>query len=300
MVARNTAVARQRLVHLYDDGPGGRGATEEKERAFREGFLGEARRVIRVWADPPEELQPRGELKVVRLSAAMKKVRFNSRAEIETAWELRQDVREQHCVYRRGSAGPKTHLAGYRMGHEVPAAHARGRHHALEYVIEPWRDAATASVDVFDSKLLRPWLAAVERWAAGPMRPETPMPPPRLMEVASATVEDTHLVPLSMNLDKPALACPVCGADYVHPVAVECRSPGQANGHLRVDSRGVHLNPTVPQDGRGVVITLTFHCENGHLFTYRMTFHKGMTFLERTMVDTPREAGPWPETIWRN
>jgi hypothetical protein len=108
------------------------------------------------------------------------------------------------------------------------------------------------------------------------------------------------LIPAVKNLDEPALACPVCGFDYVHPVAVECRSPGQANGRLRIDHQGIHLDPTVPPDGRGVVIALTFLCEDGHLFTYRMRFHKGMTFFEQTLANEPREADLRPQTIWRD
>jgi hypothetical protein len=108
------------------------------------------------------------------------------------------------------------------------------------------------------------------------------------------------LIPVVKNLDEPALACPVCGFDYVHPIAIECRSPGQANGRLRVDQHGIHLDPTVPPDGRGVVIALTFLCEGGHLFTYRMRFHKGMTFFERTLADVPQQDAGQFETIWRN
>ena len=281
----------------YDDGPGWPNHSFEKERAFRQGFLEEARRVAREWARPPWEPLPGSQGKGVSPAGLRERTRGDFDAEIEAAWKQRERVREQYSVYRQGSEGPKTYHLGYLPGHEVTAARARGRHHALEYVIEPLRVAATAPIDVFDPKLLQPWLAAVEQWAASQMWPEAPVPPPTLMEVKAATAS---LIPLVTNLDKPALACPVCGFDYIHPVAVECRSPGQANGHLRIDHRGIHLDPMVPPDGRGVVITLTFLCEDGHLFTYHLRFHKGMTFVERTLADEPREVDLRPRTIWRD
>ncbi len=297
MVVRNSAVARQNLVRCYDDGPGGPGATIEKERAFREGFLTEARRVALEWARPPWEPLPGSHGEGVSPAGLRKKTRGDFDAETEAARKRRERIREQHSVYHQGSEGPKTYHRGYLPGHEVPAARARGRHHALEYVIEPWPDAATAPIDVFAPKRLLPWLAAVEQWAASPMRPEAPVPPPTLAEVKATTAS---LIPVVTNQQEPALACPVCGFNYIHPVAVECRSPGQANGHLRIDSHGIHLNPMVPPDGRGVDIALTFLCEDGHLFTYHMRFHKGMTFLERTLADAPQEVDLRPQTIWRN
>jgi hypothetical protein len=189
---------------------------------------------------------------------------------------------------------------GYRPGHEVPAAHARGRHHALEYVIEPCRES---DVDVFDPKLLRPWLAAVEQWAESPIRPEAPSSPPRLLEVGAATAfqrQESHLIPVTTSMTEPALTCPVCGFKYVHPVAIECCPPGGAKGGVRIDAQGVRLDPTTPPEGRGVATTLTFLCENGHIFTYGLRFHKGLTFLDRTMANAPRDASQWPKTIWRD
>lgn len=300
MVARNTAVARQSLVHLYDDGPGGRGATEAKERAFRESFLAEVRRVVRLWAHPPEEPQPRGQLKVVQLSETLKKGRFNASAEISAARNLRQQVREHHTVYRQGSSGPKTYHLGYRLGHEVPAARARGSHQALEYVTEPWRNAATFGVDVLDSKLLRPWLAAVERWAESPIRPEAPTSPPKLLEVGAATAfqrQESQLIPVSTVFTEPALICPVCEFEYVHLVAVEACSSGQADGQLRIDAKGLHLAAALSPDGRDMATTLSFRCENGHIFTYGLRFHKGLTFLDRTMANAPPDTDQGPKTI---
>ncbi|NLX59687.1 MAG: hypothetical protein GXY74_11430 [Phycisphaerae bacterium] len=302
MVAANRSSARRNLVRFYDDGPGGPGATREKKQAFREGFLEGARRVARVWAHPPEEPRPRGEFKVVRLSEMIKKMPFDSSAEIEAVRKLREQIHEGYTVYSRGSAGPKTYHLGYRPGHEVPAARARGHHHALEHVIEPWRDLATSDVDIYDPRLLKPWLAVVEQWAESPMRPEAPMPPPRVMEVAAATAferRETHLIPVTTRLTEPALACPVCGFEYVHPVAVEC-CPSGPRGHVRIDAEGVRLEPVSAPEGRGVAVTLGFLCENGHLFTYRLSVHKGQTFLERTMGNAPRDADEWPRTIWRD
>lgn len=302
MVARNTAVARQHLVRFYDDGPGGSGATKEKEQAFRDGFVAEARRVVRAWAHPPAELLTNDQVAIVSLAERLKKLKFHSSAEIEGARNQRQQARERHSVYRRGPDGPKTYLSGYLAGHEVPAARARGRHHALEYVIEPWRDAATSDVDVFDSLLLRPWLAAVEQWAQSPSRPEAPAPPPRLLEIRAATAhlrQETPLIPVTTAFSEPALVCPECGFEYVHPVAVEC-CPAGPKGFVRIDAKGVHLDPASAPYGRGVDIMLNFFCENGHLFTYRLKFHKGLTFLERTVKDLPEDAKEYPDTIWRD
>jgi len=288
MAAATTTVGSEGLVRYYDDGAGWPNATVEKERAFREGFLDAARSVVRRWARP---------------SKPGMKSHISFDTEIEAARKVRERIHDQYSVYRAGGEGPRTHHLGYRRGHEAPAARARGRHHALEYVIEPRHVADTAHIDVFDIKLLQPWLAAVEQWARSPMRPEAPMPPPRLLEVKPAPPAKgpgAGLITIGPNMEKPTLACLMCGFDYIHPVAVECRSPGQANGRVRIDSHGVYMDPMVPPDGRGVVVSMTFHCENGHVFTYRLTFHKGMTFVERSMAETPREAGPWPETIWRN
>ena len=294
MVAANATVAGQDLLRYYDDDPGGPGATIEKEHAYREGFLAEARRVVREWACPPLGPSTGGPREDVYPAGPQEKTRGDLGAATEAARRLREHIREQYSVYRQGSQGPKTYLLGYLPGHEVPAARARGRHHALAYATTPLPDATTPPIDPV---LLQPWLVAVEAWAASAIQPDAPVPPPTLMAVRAATAP---LIPVVRNLDEFALACPVCGFEYVHPVAVECRSPGQANGHLLIDHQGIHLDPTAPPDGRGVVIALTFLCEDGHLFTYHLRFHKGMTFLERTVADAAQEVDLRPQTIWRN
>ena len=98
----------------------------------------------------------------------------------------------------------------------------------------------------------------------------------------------------------PMLICPACKEGLVHPTAVECRSPGTANGHVRIDSKGVHLDPGQAPSGRGVAITLGFFCECGHAFEYELHFHKGSTFVKRRMRVLPNDMERWPTTIWRD
>jgi hypothetical protein len=95
----------------------------------------------------PEEAAAKSQVTVVSLSERLKKLRLDPTTEIKAARDLREQVRGQHSVYRRDSAGRKACFLGYRPGHEVPAARGRGRHHALEYMIEPWRDTARTDAD---------------------------------------------------------------------------------------------------------------------------------------------------------
>jgi hypothetical protein len=96
------------------------------------------------------------------------------------------------------------------------------------------------------------------------------------------------------------LACPVCGDIMIHPVAIECRSPGTEKGNVRIDSDGIHLDPTKPAIDSGVMITLTFHCECGHVFEYEFHFDHGSTYFKRRMRNLSNDPAYWPNTIWRN
>lgn len=104
----------------------------------------------------------------------------------------------------------------------------------------------------------------------------------------------------TQSASDPCLACPICGDIFVHPVGVECSSPGRANGHIAIDRRGVAIDPDQPPIGRGVAIRLRFIGECGHAFNYDLQFHKGNTFVTRSMADLPRDVNSWPETIWRD
>jgi AAA domain len=178
-----TVTTEPSLLRHYDDGAGWPNATVEKEQAFRKGFLEEARRVAREWVNPPKEGPATNRLTVRPLGQVMDETPFDPDREIEVARRLRARISERFSVYRRGSAGRRTYHLGWRPGHVIPSARARGRHHALEYVVEPWRDLDTADLDVFAPEILSPWLAAVEAWARSPMRPAAPAPPPRLDDV---------------------------------------------------------------------------------------------------------------------
>jgi len=182
------AIAEEPLVRGYDDGPDVPLDNMAKEREFRRGFLESVRHIVCVWAHPPEPEKPRpGPVSVAELLANR---RCDPDAEEEAAWKQRGRLRERFAVYGRGDAGAKTYHLGFRPGHVLAAARLRGRHHAMVYVSELWRDLETADLDIYDPKLLCPWLRAVEHWASKPIRPgmATP-PPPRVMEVAGP-IED--------------------------------------------------------------------------------------------------------------
>lgn len=195
------------LLREYDDGAGWPKYTREKEQAFRQGFLEEAQRVVREWAHSFDGMKNPPSMTPVPLSEGIARMRLDPLQEAEAARHLRLRVRERYAVYKTGygpgCAGRKTYHLGYRPGHEIPAARLRGRHHALEYVIEPTRELETADVDVFDPMLLSLWLKAVEEWADRLIRPRRISPPPRLLEVPG--VKDYLIQMGKMEPDAPSI-----------------------------------------------------------------------------------------------
>jgi len=114
------------------------------------------------------------------------------------------------------------------------------------------------------------------------------------------SIPDAFILTEKNGNSDPMLICPACKENLVHPTAVECHSPGTAKGHVRIDCKGIHLDPDQAPYGRGVVITLEFFCECGHAFEYEMCFHKGSTFVKRRMRVLPNNVEKWPATIWRD
>lgn len=171
----------QPLVRDYDDGPEWPITNRAKEQAYRRGFVDEARRIVQVWAHPPGPVkQAPGPITVRKL---IKQRRCDPFAEAEAACKLRLRVRERFTLYGRGDTGRKTNHLGYRSGHAAAAARLRGRHHAMTYVINLWQNLETADLDIFDPRLLCPWLRAAEQWASAPIRPNVIVPPPRPLDV---------------------------------------------------------------------------------------------------------------------
>jgi len=161
MVAISRTGTEPALARRYDDGLGWPNAAPRKERAFRQGFVEEARRVLREWVDPDDET-------------------FDPWGEIEAAHRLRLRIRGRYTVYGPGRAGRKTYHLGYRPGHEIAAARSRGRHHALAYVAQSWEEAD--DLDTLDHLVLPAWLMAVEQWANGLIRSGV-TPPPRPLQI---------------------------------------------------------------------------------------------------------------------
>ena len=100
--------------------------------------------------------------------------------------------------------------------------------------------------------------------------------------------------------DRPHLECPECGDDYIHPVGLECRSPGTETGQVTIDSNGIAIDPHARPTGRGVRIVLRFVGECGHEFDYIFYFHKFSTYVSCFMGLESTDDEQCPETIRRD
>lgn len=116
---------------------------------------------------------------------------------------------------------------------------------------------------------------------------------------AKGTFPSTTIPVATSDFMPPRLLCPVCGCDFVHPESLECGSPGRAKGLVRIDSRGLSIDPATEPCGRGVQIALAFACEDGHRFRYILSFHKGQTFAVAAFLPNLADA-TGPDTIWRD
>lgn len=111
-------------------------------------------------------------------------------------------------------------------------------------------------------------------------------------------MKKTDLIPINAADSMPRLQCPICGRDHVHPIAVECLSPGNRKGRVVINRDGLSVDPQADPDGRGTQITLRFCCEDGHSFSYSLHFHKGWTLVGRQLGPSMRaDEG---RTIWRD
>jgi hypothetical protein len=96
---------------------------------------------------------------------------------------------------------------------------------------------------------------------------------------------------------EPALACPICGDSWIHPVSVFV-----AMNHTSVFAEGddaTVIRSTKGSPRRGSRITLNFAGECQHQFSYAFQFHKGITYLE--FIDAAEIApGKFPSCLWRD
>jgi hypothetical protein len=88
-----------------------------------------------------------------------------------------------------------------------------------------------------------------------------------------------------------AIRCPGCGCEYVHPTLVEVNAGGSITTVARGGTRMAAGEPA----GRGVLIGLSFACEDGHGFGVELHFHKGTTG-----VGVHQHGAVPVTTIWRD
>ncbi len=94
--------------------------------------------------------------------------------------------------------------------------------------------------------------------------------------------------------------CPVCGWDYVHPVALKAE-PVSGDTVVYINSGGIRtFVSTAAQQIRGIRITTTFLCEEGHQWDEERAFHKGVTSQEIRRGPDWAEPELMPTTIWRD
>jgi len=88
------------------------------------------------------------------------------------------------------------------------------------------------------------------------------------------------------------LVCPICGFEYVHPIAVRVT---RAKEMTEITSKGIFIRDAI-NPGRGVIIEMVYACENGHRGVIILTFHRGITYVEHRKLSKSRYK--W-KTIWR-
>ena len=101
--------------------------------------------------------------------------------------------------------------------------------------------------------------------------------------------------------DLPDLLCSVCGWECVHPVALKAE-PVSGDSVVYINSEGLRtFASTAAERIRGIRITTTFLCEEGHTWDEERRFHKGITSQSlRRGPDRFSEPELAPATIWRD
>jgi len=106
------------------------------------------------------------------------------------------------------------------------------------------------------------------------------------------------IVDMDFYLGQACLKCPFCGFQCNHPTRVRV-----VQKPLAVDVTADNVvvrEGEVAGYGRGSTIELEFYCENGHLWTLQMHFHKGVVFLEAIGKEVDPPLDPVPKEFWRD
>lgn len=90
-----------------------------------------------------------------------------------------------------------------------------------------------------------------------------------------------------------------------HPVLIRVNPVNDIDGILKeltITKKGIEINPSSGQIGRGVLIEIFFYSEEEVFWKLSLHFHKGDTFVTTSFVETSTEEAQllsW-ETIWRD
>ena len=98
----------------------------------------------------------------------------------------------------------------------------------------------------------------------------------------------------------PMVLCPICGWEYVHPVALKVE-PVCGDTIVYINWEGLRTFATAAAERiRGIQITTTFLCEEGHQWDEERAFHKGITSQEMHRGPDWEDPELIPMTIWRD
>jgi len=89
--------------------------------------------------------------------------------------------------------------------------------------------------------------------------------------------------------------CEVCQFENCHPIDVQIAIGDHT---ITVAHEGIRIDPPPNFTRRGVIIAITFMCENGdHQFSLNYAFHKGSTSKSRLIGPKLKN---FPYVIWRD
>jgi hypothetical protein len=94
------------------------------------------------------------------------------------------------------------------------------------------------------------------------------------------------------------LRCPVCGCEYNHLFRIVTNRGGTVDviGGWDDPPRRFTTFPT----HRGSSVWISFACEDGHTWSFRLQFHKGSTFSCTELGEPWCTEDEWPATFWRD